>query len=170
MLCIVFGQVDPIFRTPVPVWNPLQWDPTQFTYVLTHIVGAERRLRPGAAAHRSSSCSSASSLCLLIAFPVAYYVARLSGKRKGLLLALLIAPFWISYMMRMFAWVNLLQDDGLVNKVLSFGGLFDVQRALADRPARGGDPRAGVRLRAVHDPAALRRPRPAVAADARGVA
>ena len=40
VLCIVFGQVDPLFRTPVPVWNPLQWDPTQFTYVLTHIVGA----------------------------------------------------------------------------------------------------------------------------------
>ena len=108
VLCIVFGQVDPIFRTPMPVWNPLQWDPTQFTYVLTHIVGAERRLRPGAAAHRRLRVRRPASLCLLIAFPVAYYVARLSGKRKGLLLALLIAPFWISYMMRMFAWVNLL--------------------------------------------------------------
>ena len=72
----------------------------------------------------SSTCSSPVALCLLIAFPVSYYVARLSGKRKGLLLALLIAPFWISYMMRMFAWVNLLQDDGLFNKVLSLGGLF----------------------------------------------
>ena len=39
VLCIVFGQIDPLFRTPIPVWNPLQWDPTQFTYVLTHIVG-----------------------------------------------------------------------------------------------------------------------------------
>ena len=45
----------------------------------------------------------------MIAFPVAYYVARLSGRWKGLLLALLIAPFWISYMMRMLAWVNLLR-------------------------------------------------------------
>ena len=68
---------------------------------------------------------TASVLCLLIAFPVAYYVARLS-RRQGLLLAMLIAPFWISYMMRMLAWVNLLQDDGLVNRLLSFGGLFDV--------------------------------------------
>ena len=68
---------------------------------------------------------TASVLCLLIAFPVAYYVSRLS-RRKGLLLALLIAPFWISYMMRMLAWVNLLQDDGMVNRLLSFGGLFDV--------------------------------------------
>jgi spermidine/putrescine transport system permease protein len=58
---------------------------------------------------------------------VAYYVARLSGKRKGLLLALLIAPFWISYMMRMLAWVNLLQDDGLVNKLFGLGGLFSVR-------------------------------------------
>ena len=162
VLCIVFGQVDPLFRTAVPVWNPLQWDPTQFTYVLTHIVGAERRLRPallrtviyvGVGQHRSAYA---------IAFPVAYYVARLAGKRKGLLLALLIAPFWISYMMRMFAWVNLLQNDGLFNRLLSLGGLFDLRRGLADRPAGGGDPRVGLRLRAVHDPAALRRPRPAV--------
>ena len=86
--------------------------------MLTHIVGTERRIRARDRSHRSSSCWSPVALCLLIAFPVAYYVARLSGKRKGLLLALLIAPFWISYMMRMFAWVNLLQDDGLVNKVL----------------------------------------------------
>ena len=44
------------------------------------------------------------------------------------------------------------------------------QRGLADRTAGGGDPRSGVRVRAVHDPSALRRPRPAVAADARSVA
>jgi ABC-type spermidine/putrescine transport system permease subunit I len=125
VLCIVFGQIDPLFRTPVPVWNPLQWDPTQFSYVLTHIVGPDGTFGP-ALLRTAVYVVTASLLCLLIAFPVSYYVARLSGKRKGLLLALLIAPFWISYMMRMFAWVNLLQDDGLVNKVLSFGGLFTV--------------------------------------------
>jgi ABC-type spermidine/putrescine transport system permease subunit I len=45
-------------------------------------------------------------------------VARYAGRRRGLLLLLLIAPFWISYMMRMLAWVNLLENDGLVNKSL----------------------------------------------------
>lgn len=123
VLCIVFGTLDPIFRTAVPVWNPLEWDPTQFTYVLSHIVGSEGVFGP-ALLRTGVFVLTASALCLLIAFPVAYYVARLSGKRKGLLLTLLIAPFWISYMMRMFAWVNLLQDDGLVNKVLGLGGLF----------------------------------------------
>ncbi len=71
----------------------------------------------------------ASLLCLLIAYPVAYFTARLAGRWKGILLAALIAPFWISYMMRMLAWVNLLQTDGLVNKALSAGGLFDVHVA-----------------------------------------
>ena len=123
VLCIVFGQIDPLFRTPIPTWNPLQWDPTQFTYVLTHIVGENGVYGP-AIARTFIYVLVASALCLLIAFPISYYVARLAGKRKGLLLALLIAPFWISYMMRMFAWVNLLQDDGLFNKVLSLGGLF----------------------------------------------
>src|SRR6476646_8946140 len=105
VLCIVFGQVDPIFRTPIPVWNPLQWNPSQFNYVLTHIVGADGIFGP-ALVRTAVFVFAASSLCLL--------------------LALLIAPFWISYMMRMFAWVNLLQNDGIVNKVLSFGGLFNV--------------------------------------------
>lgn len=126
VLAIVFGQLDPIFRTPIPVWNPLQWNPTQFTYVLTHIVGPNGVYGP-ALLRTVVYVVIASCLSLLIAFPVAYYVARLSTRWKGLLLALLIAPFWISYMMRMFAWVNLLQDDGLVNKVLGMGNLFDVQ-------------------------------------------
>jgi spermidine/putrescine transport system permease protein len=69
----------------------------------------------------------ASVLCLLIAYPVSYFTARLAGRWKGLLLILLIAPFWISYMMRMLGWVNLLQIDGQVNSWLSLGGLFDVQ-------------------------------------------
>jgi ABC-type spermidine/putrescine transport system permease subunit I len=124
VLAIVFGQVDPIFRTAVPVWNPLQWDPTQFTYVLS-------RIAPGdvyfpAIARTVVYVGVASILCLAIAFPVAYYVSRLAVSHKGLLLSLLIAPFWISYMMRMLAWVNLLQNDGLINRMLSLGGLLHV--------------------------------------------
>lgn len=124
VLAIVFGQRDPIFRTAVPVWNPLEWDATQFTYVLTRIAPGE--IYFPALVRTVLYVGAASLLCLAIAFPVAYYVSRLAGKWQGLLIALLIAPFWISYMMRMLAWVNLLQNDGLVNKILSFGGVFDV--------------------------------------------
>ena len=126
VLAIVFGRTDPIFRTAVPVWNPLQWNPSQFNYVLTRIFGADGVFGP-ALLRTAIYVVTAGVLCLLIAFPVAYYTARMSGRWKGLLLALLIAPFWISYMMRMLAWVNLLQDDGLVNRLFSLGGLFDVR-------------------------------------------
>ena len=121
VLAITFGQVDPIFRTAVPVFNPLDWDFSQFTAVLGQTLG--RHAVFGPALLRTVVFVLLSSLgCLLIAFPVAYYVSRLAGRRRGPLLALLIAPFWISYMMRMLAWVNLLADDGLVNRVLSLDG------------------------------------------------
>ncbi|MFN8071617.1 MAG: ABC transporter permease [Mycobacterium sp.] len=126
VLAIVFGRTDPVFRTAVPVWNPLQWNPEQFNYILTHIVGENGVFGP-ALLRTAVYVTVAGLLCLLIAFPVAYYTARLSGRWRGLLLALLIAPFWISYMMRMLAWVNLLQDDGLVNRLLGLGGLFHVR-------------------------------------------
>jgi spermidine/putrescine transport system permease protein len=57
---------------------------------------------------------------LLLGYTVAYYVARYGGKRKALLLILLISPFWISYLMRIFAWQSLLALDGWVNDILVF--------------------------------------------------
>jgi len=59
-----------------------------------------------------------------IGFPVAYYLARHAGKRRMLLLLLIIAPFWVNYLMRMLAWVNLLSPSGLFSR---FVGLFGVQ-------------------------------------------
>ena len=131
VLCLAFGALDPIFLSPTPTWNPLQWDSTEFQYVFSHIFGADGFFGP--AIWRTLVFVVIASLgCLLISYPVAYYVARFGGRRKGLILALLIAPFWISYMMRMLAWVNLLQIDGWVNKALSLGGVFNVQIAWLD--------------------------------------
>ena len=123
VLAVVFGGVDPVFRTVIPVWNPLLWSSDQPIYVLTHIVGDDGIFGP-ALVRTAVYVLVASVLCLLIAFPIAYYVARLAGRWRGLLLALLIAPFWISYMMRMLAWVNLLANDGLVNQIISLGGVL----------------------------------------------
>jgi ABC-type spermidine/putrescine transport system permease subunit I len=120
VFAIVFGQVDPVFRTPLPVWNPVQWNTVQFTEVFRHIVGSQGFFGP-ALLRTAIFIVSASAICLFIAYPVAYYTARIATRNRKLLLALLIAPFWISYMMRMLAWVNLLQIDGLVNKTLGLG-------------------------------------------------
>ena len=135
VLCLAFGTFDPVFRSPIPVWNPLQWDFTQARYVLDHIVGSDGFFGP-AIERTFVYVFIASAGALAISYPVAYYVTRFGGRRKGILLTLLIAPFWISYMMRMLAWVNLLQTDGLVNKALSLGGLFPVHVAwLNGRPS-----------------------------------
>jgi ABC-type spermidine/putrescine transport system permease subunit I len=119
VLSVAFGTIDPIFRNPVPIWNPIQWYPGTFRDVFHQIFGAHAFLGP-AFIRTFIYVGAASALCLFIAYPVAYYVARYAGRRRGLLLVLLISPFWISYMMRMLAWVNLLEADGLVNRSLMF--------------------------------------------------
>jgi ABC-type spermidine/putrescine transport system permease subunit I len=135
VLAILFGGVDPILRQPVPVWNPINWDMEQFRFVLERITGSDGYFGP-ALIRTVSYVAIASLLCLVIAYPVAYYAARFAGRWRGPLLAALVAPFWISYMMRMLAWVNLLQTDGLVNRTLSAGGLFDVHVSwLSGRPS-----------------------------------
>jgi ABC-type spermidine/putrescine transport system permease subunit I len=125
VLAISFGGIDPIFRSPVPAWNPLDWSFSQFSFVFGHLVGPQGFLGP-TLLRTVLYAGTAMLLCVLISFPVAYYVARHAGRRRGLILALLLAPFWISYMMRMLAWVNLLQTDGLVNRALGLGGIFPV--------------------------------------------
>jgi len=125
VLAVAFGRLNPLFNSPEPVWNPLQWNGHEFGYVFSHVAGANGIFGP-ALLRTLEYVVIASVVCLVIAYPVAYFVARSAGRYRGVILAALIAPFWISYMMRMLAWVNLLQTDGLVNKGLGFGGLFSV--------------------------------------------
>jgi spermidine/putrescine transport system permease protein len=57
-------------------------------------------------------------LCLAIGYPVAYYIARHGGRWRGALLAGVLLPFLINYLVRTYAWVALLADEGLVNNLL----------------------------------------------------
>ncbi len=113
---VAFGSIDPNLLTAIPIWNPLQWN-------VGWVSDALSRLQPGGdlwlVAVRTVEYVAASlALCLAIGYPVAYYIARHTSRTKSLLLILLILPFWISYLMRMLAWVNLLAPDGLVNRFL----------------------------------------------------
>ena len=122
MLAIAGGKLNLIFEQPVAVWNPLQWNSANLVKAWHDVAGAGAFDGP-IVIRTIVYVAMASVLSLVIAYPVAYFVARFGGRRKGLLLVLLIAPFWISYMMRMLAWVNLLQINGYVNKTLSLVGL-----------------------------------------------
>jgi spermidine/putrescine transport system permease protein len=117
VLSVALGTVDDLSR-PVLAWNPLEWNVGWILEVL-------HRFAPGgsfaAVGVRTVEYVAVSlALSLLIGYPVAYYIARHAGRTKSLLLILVIAPLWISYLMRMLAWVNLLAPDGYVNRFLVF--------------------------------------------------
>jgi spermidine/putrescine transport system permease protein len=118
ILAIAFGRLNQVFGYPVAIWNPLQWSSANFSNAMRDVVGGTAFVGP-IIIRTLVYVAAASLLSLLIAYPAAYFVARFAGRRKGFFLVLLIAPFWISYMMRMLAWIDLLQTGGYVNKVLT---------------------------------------------------
>lgn len=67
------------------------------------------------------------ALCLLLGYPIAYYIARYGGRRKHLLIAMLVIPFFVNYLVRTYAWVALLADEGLVNSLLGNIGIAEIQ-------------------------------------------
>jgi len=122
MLSVAGGGVNEFYQTVVPVWNPLHWSSFNLTGVWHDIVGTGAFI--GSPALRTLLyTATAVVVSLAIAYPVAYFVSRYAGRRKGLFLILLIAPFWVSYMMRMLAWIDLLQQGGIFNSALSWVGL-----------------------------------------------
>ncbi|HET7829697.1 MAG TPA: ABC transporter permease [Candidatus Limnocylindrales bacterium] len=62
---------------------------------------------------------------LAIGYPIAYWISRYGGRNKTLLLILVMLPFWTSYLIRTYAWMIILRDNGVVNSVLRATGLID---------------------------------------------
>jgi putrescine transport system permease protein len=58
------------------------------------------------------------AILLLIGYPIAYAMARLPRRWQPLAMMLVIVPFWTSFLIRIYAWINILQHDGLLNKTL----------------------------------------------------
>jgi ABC-type spermidine/putrescine transport system permease subunit I len=118
VLAIGEGKLNRLFESPVAVYNPLNWSSANLTNVWHDLFGSGSFAGP-IVVRTVVYVAVASLLCLVIGYPAAYFVSRFAGRRKGLFLVLLIAPFWISFMMRMLAWIDLLQVNGYVNKALT---------------------------------------------------
>ncbi len=63
-------------------------------------------------------------LSLLIGYPIAYWISHYGGQRKALLLILMMLPFWTSYLIRTYAWMIVLRDNGVINSILQGTGLI----------------------------------------------
>ena len=115
VLCVAFGNTDTLSQ-PIPHWNPLDWNVGYMLETLRNFWEGGPFLT--VALRTLLFVVIALALSLLIGYPVAYYTARHAGRWKGVILLLLIAPFWINYLMRMLAWVNLLSPDGWATRTL----------------------------------------------------
>ncbi len=116
VISVGLGNVNTLYQ-PVPHWNPLDWN-------VGYLIQAVESVIPGGqnwdvVVRTVVYITVAILLSLLIGYPVAYYASRHAGRWRGLVVVLLILPFWISYIMRMFAWTNLLTPDGYAAKLLS---------------------------------------------------
>ena len=112
VLLVSLGRTDPSYQA-VYGWHPGNFadvfDPL-FAPVLLRSVGY---------------ALATVALCLLIGYPIAYYIARFGGRWKTLLIAAVVLPFLVNYLVRTYAWVAILSDEGLVNGILSDTGIDD---------------------------------------------
>ena len=77
-------------------------------------------------------------MTLALAFPFAYWLSRyVPRRRRALLLVLIVVPFWTSYLLRVYSWVTILGEQGVLNRFLIWAGLTDhpIGLFIYDRPA-----------------------------------
>jgi putrescine transport system permease protein len=73
-------------------------------------------------------------LCLLIGYPMAYTIARLPPTTRNLALMAVVLPSWISFLIRIYAWMGILQTNGFVNRFLLWIGAIDEPLRLLNTP------------------------------------
>jgi spermidine/putrescine transport system permease protein len=120
VLCVALGNQNTL-SDPVPFWNPLDWN-------VGYLIQTLRNLwTNGPFLHvflrTCAYVAVAMALSLVIGYPVAYYAARHAGRWRAVVLLLLVLPFWISYLMRMLAWINLLSPGGWGTRFLHDFGI-----------------------------------------------
>jgi spermidine/putrescine transport system permease protein len=135
VVAVAFGNQNTLSE-PVPFWNPLDWNVGYVLEVLENIWDGGQFLT--VFLRTFLYVALALALSLLIGYPVAYYAARHAGRWKALVLVLLILPFWINYLMRMLAWINLLSPDGWATRFLHFVRIDQLFESLGLLSGEGG--------------------------------
>ena len=123
IVSVGLGNINTLY-VPLPHWNPLDWN-------VGYIWAAIKAVVPGGETwddfvRTLAYVVVAVVLSLAIGYPVAWYAARYSGRWRGPLLVALVLPFWISYLMRMLAWINLLAPGGYAARFLAFTHISDL--------------------------------------------
>jgi putrescine transport system permease protein len=67
----------------------------------------------------------ATLVCLLVGYPIAYAIARSNPSTRNILMLLIVLPFWTSFLLRVYAWIGILKNNGLINNFLMWLGVID---------------------------------------------
>ena len=112
VVLVSLGRTDPIFEA-VYGWHPGNYadvfDPLFAPVLLRSVTYALATV----------------ALCLLIGYPIAYAIARMPPASRNLALMLVILPSWTSFLIRIYAWIGILKNNGLLNNFLLWTGLID---------------------------------------------
>ncbi len=73
-------------------------------------------------------------LCLLIGYPMAYAIARMDPSTRNIVIMMVILPSWTSFLIRIYAWIGILKNNGLMNNFLMWTGLIDQPLAIMHTP------------------------------------
>jgi len=123
-IILKISLADPVIAQPpfTPTFNEqgdLSTSVDSFRFLFTDKLYAVTYLRS------LSMAAAATILCLMLGFPMAYGIARSSPATRSLLLLLIVLPFWISFLLRVYAWMGLMNNYGVVNNLLIWLGAID---------------------------------------------
>jgi putrescine transport system permease protein len=123
-IILKISLADPVIAQPpfTPTFDEqgdLSTSVDSFRFLLTDKLYAVTYLRS------LSMAAAATILCLMLGFPMAYGIARSSPATRSLLLLLIVLPFWISFLLRVYAWMGLMNNYGVVNNFLIWLGAID---------------------------------------------
>ncbi len=123
-IILKISLADPVIAQPpfTPTFDEergLDVSIDSFTFLLTDKLYAITYLRSVFMA------AGATVLCLALGFPMAYGIARCAPATRNLLLLLIMLPFWISFLLRVYAWMGLMNNYGVINNLLIWLGVIE---------------------------------------------
>jgi putrescine transport system permease protein len=132
VLKISFAEFSPLGRPPFdPVFRVLEDGAVQIKLLFSsYSYLLHEPLYVSAWVYSIKVAAISTVLCLLVAYPMAYAIARSSPTTRNVLLMLVILPFWTSFLLRVYAWIGLLKTDGLINQVLQGIGIINEPLAM----------------------------------------
>ena len=127
VLKISFAEFSPLGRPPYePVFQWLEEGALQIKLLVgSYVYLFNEPLYVSSWLYSIKVAAFSTILCLLLGYPMAYAIARSPPTYRNVFLMLVILPFWTSFLLRVYAWIGLLKNDGVINNVLMGMGIID---------------------------------------------